>query len=234
VAVRIRQLTREAEHRRVIAEFRARRAADQQARQRPAARSRRRPRKHPQRAPGMQTCTPTTITLPEREHPKRPGAAPGQPGRGAGGHHPRAAPAAGDRRGGRLGRRAVTLHAGLGLPTRGLRRDLALGRPPERQLAEQATAAITGMLLAAALAGLFAAGGVIVAWQLPAAGAVALGAAGFTVPALAARQEAAARPGRPWASSAGACPVDHGAGSLSQMRMAATSTLPRWTKSRLS
>jgi hypothetical protein len=32
-----------------------------------------------------------------------------------------------------------------------------------------------------------------VPWQLPAAGALALGAAGFTVPALAARQEAAAR-----------------------------------------
>ncbi|HVB44515.1 MAG TPA: hypothetical protein VNF47_17700, partial [Streptosporangiaceae bacterium] len=89
----------------------------------------------------------------------------------------------------RLGRPAVTLLAGLGLPTRGLRRDLALlGRPPERQLAEQATAAITGLLLAPALAGLLAAGGVIVAWQLPAAGAIALGAAGFTVPALAARQ----------------------------------------------
>jgi hypothetical protein len=91
---------------------------------------------------------------------RRPGAAPGQPGRGAGGHHPRAAPAAGDRRGGRLGRPAVTLLAGLGLPTRGLRRDLALlGRPPERQLAEQATAAITGMLLAPVLAGLLAADG---------------------------------------------------------------------------
>ena len=94
----------------------------------------------------------------------------------------------------RLGRPAVTLLAALGLPTRGLRRDLALlGRPPERQLAEQATAAITGLLLAPALAGLLAAAGIIVPWQLPAAGAIALGAAGFTVPALAARQEAAAR-----------------------------------------
>ena len=94
----------------------------------------------------------------------------------------------------RLGRPAVTLLAGLGLPTRGLRRDLALlGRPPERQLAEQATAAITGLLLAPALAGLLAAAGISVGWQLPAAGAIALGAAGFTVPALAARQEAAAR-----------------------------------------
>ena len=94
----------------------------------------------------------------------------------------------------RLGRPAASLLAALGLPTRGLRRDLALlGRPPERQLAEQATAAITGLLLAPALAALLAAAGIIVPWQLPAAGALALGAAGFTVPALAARTEAAAR-----------------------------------------
>jgi len=94
----------------------------------------------------------------------------------------------------RLGRPAAGLLAGLGLPTRSLRADLALlGRPPERQLAEQATAAITGLLLAPALAGLLAAAGIIVPWQLPAAGALALAAAGLTVPALAARQEAAAR-----------------------------------------
>ena len=50
----------------------------------------------------------------------------------------------------RLGRPAASLLSALGLPTRGLRRDLALlGRPPERQLAEQATAAITVPALAA-------------------------------------------------------------------------------------
>jgi Flp pilus assembly protein TadB len=94
----------------------------------------------------------------------------------------------------RLGRPAAGLLAGLGLPGRGLRRDLALlGRPPARQLAEQATTAVIGILLLPALAGLLALGGLHLAWQLPAAGALALGAAGFALPALNARQEAAAR-----------------------------------------
>lgn len=89
---------------------------------------------------------------------------------------------------------AAGLLSAAGLPTRGLRRDLdLLGRPPERQLAEQATAAVTGLLLAPALTGLLAAGGIVLPWQLPAACALALGAAGFTLPALAVRQEAAAR-----------------------------------------
>jgi len=94
----------------------------------------------------------------------------------------------------RLGHPAVSALTAIGLPTAGMRRDLALlGRPPERQLAEQATAAIAGVLLAPALAVLLAAGGITMGWQLPAAGAAALGAAGFALPALAARQEAAAR-----------------------------------------
>ena len=94
----------------------------------------------------------------------------------------------------RLGRPAASLLAALGLPTRGLRRDLALlGRPPERQLAEQATAAIIGVLLFPALAALLALGGLHLPWQLPAICAVILGAGGFLLPALSARQEAAAR-----------------------------------------
>jgi Flp pilus assembly protein TadB len=94
----------------------------------------------------------------------------------------------------RLGRPAARLLSALGLPTRSLRRDLALlGRPAERQLAEQATAGITGLLLAPALTGLLAIGGIILPWQLPAAGALALGLLGFTVPALAVQQQAAAR-----------------------------------------
>src|SRR5579875_2962417 len=79
----------------------------------------------------------------------------------------------------RLGQPATGLLAGLGLPGRGLRRDLALlGRPPERQLAEQATAAVIGVLLFPALARLLALGGL----PLPS-----------LLPAVAARQEAAAR-----------------------------------------
>jgi tight adherence protein C len=94
----------------------------------------------------------------------------------------------------RLGRPAAGLLAGLGLPGRGLRRDLALlGRPPERQLAEQATTAIIGVLLFPALTGLLGLAGLHLPWQLPAVCALLLGVAGFLLPALSARQEAAAR-----------------------------------------
>ncbi len=48
----------------------------------------------------------------------------------------------------RAGRPFAAVLAGLGLPSDRVRSDLAvLGRPPGRQLAEQATAAITGLLL---------------------------------------------------------------------------------------
>ncbi len=94
----------------------------------------------------------------------------------------------------RLGRPAAALLAGLGLPGKTLRADLAiLGRPPERLLAEQATAAVAGLLLVPAMTGLLAVGGVSTGWQLPAGGAVVLAVAGFAAPALAVRQEAAAR-----------------------------------------
>jgi Flp pilus assembly protein TadB len=94
----------------------------------------------------------------------------------------------------KVGRPAAGLLACMGLPARSVRRDLALmGRPAERLLAEQATAAITGLLAAPALTGLLAAGGIILPWQLPAAGAVALAAAGYALPVLAVRQQAAAR-----------------------------------------
>ena len=94
----------------------------------------------------------------------------------------------------RLGRPAAALLAALGLPTPAMRRDLAvLGRPAERQLAEQATAALIGLLLVPAMAGLLAVGGLRLPWQLPAIGAIILGVAGFTVPVLAIRQEAASR-----------------------------------------
>jgi tight adherence protein C len=90
--------------------------------------------------------------------------------------------------------RGAALLAGLGLPGKTLRADLAiLGRPPERLLAEQATAAVAGLLVVPAMAGLLAAGGVSAGWQLPAGSAVVLAVAGFTAPALAVRQEAAAR-----------------------------------------
>lgn len=94
----------------------------------------------------------------------------------------------------RLGRPAASLLAGLGLPGKTLCKDLAiLGRPPERLLAEQAAGAVAGLLAVPAMTGLLAAGGVFAGWQLPAFSAVILAAAGFTAPALAVRQEAAAR-----------------------------------------
>lgn len=94
----------------------------------------------------------------------------------------------------RLGSPAVSLLSGLGLPTSGMRRDLAmLGRPAERQLAEQATASLAGLLLPPVLAGVLAVGGIALGWQLPVAGAIALAAAGFAAPALAVHQEAGRR-----------------------------------------
>jgi tight adherence protein C len=94
----------------------------------------------------------------------------------------------------RFGRPAVTILAALGLPTPGIRRDLALlGRAPERLLAEQATTALAGILLPPVFTGLLAAGGLPLGWQIPAAGALFLGAAGFVLPPFAVRSEAARR-----------------------------------------
>ena len=94
----------------------------------------------------------------------------------------------------RLGRPAVVLLSGIGLPTAAVRRDLAvLGRPVERQLAEQATAGLIGLLLVPAMAGLLAIAGLHLTWQLPAAGALVLGAAGAAVPVMTVKQEAASR-----------------------------------------
>ena len=94
----------------------------------------------------------------------------------------------------RLGRPAAGVLAGLGLPTPGVRRDLALlGRPPDQLLAEQATTALAGLLTVPALAGLLAAGGLLLPLQMPAAGALLLAAAGFALPALAAHAEAGRR-----------------------------------------
>lgn len=94
----------------------------------------------------------------------------------------------------RFGRPAAALLASLGMPGQALRRDLAiLSRPAERLLAEQATAAVIGLLLAPATTALLAAGGVTIGWQLPALAAILLAAAGFITPAMAVRQEAAAR-----------------------------------------
>jgi len=104
------------------------------------------------------------------------------------------APAAAGGWAARLGRPAAGILAGLGLPTPGVRRDLALlGRPPDQLLAEQATTALAGLLAVPALTAVLAAGGLLLPWQMPAFGALLLAAAGFLFPALAAHAEAGRR-----------------------------------------
>jgi tight adherence protein C len=110
---------------------------------------------------------------------------------------PQTAPAAPLEEGGwaaRTGRPFAAILASLGLPSGRVRSDLAvLGRPVERQLAEQATTAIAGLLLAPATIAVLALGGVRLGWQLPAAASVILAAAGFVLPDLSVRAEAARR-----------------------------------------
>ena len=94
----------------------------------------------------------------------------------------------------RAGRPFATVLAGLGLPSGRIRSDLdVLGRPAARLLAEQATAAIAGLLIPPAATALLAAGGMSLGWQLPAAVSVILAVAGFAAPDLGVRAEAARR-----------------------------------------
>jgi tight adherence protein C len=94
----------------------------------------------------------------------------------------------------RAGQPFAALLASLGLPGDRVRADLAvLGRPVERQLAEQATTAIAGLLIPPATTAVLALGGVSMGWQLPAAASVLLAAAGFVLPDLNVRAEATRR-----------------------------------------
>jgi tight adherence protein C len=93
-----------------------------------------------------------------------------------------------------LGDRAAGPLARLGLPGPRLERDLALlGQSPESLLAVQATTALTGAFPLPVLAGLAAAEGAHISWQLPAFGTLACAAAGFVLPAVITSREAAAR-----------------------------------------
>lgn len=94
----------------------------------------------------------------------------------------------------RVGRPAVGVLIGLGVPTAVTRRDLAvLGRSLEQQLAEKATAAVAGLLAGPAVVVLLD----VVGWSLPvfwpAWLALALAAGGFLAPDLGVRAEAARR-----------------------------------------
>jgi len=95
--------------------------------------------------------------------------------------------------GARLGRPAVRYLLRLGLPTERTRRELAaVGKPVGVHLAEQATAAVTGLLVPPLLATLLAAAGVHLGVTMPGVASLVLAAAGFLVPELAVRSEAAA------------------------------------------
>lgn len=85
----------------------------------------------------------------------------------------------------RLGRPGVRLLRAAGLPTARTRRDLAaLDRPDATHLAEQAGAALVGLLLPLPIAGLLAAAGLRIGLAAPAAAALFLAALGFAVPTL--------------------------------------------------
>lgn len=97
----------------------------------------------------------------------------------------------------RLGRpiaRALLGAGGGALVWPAVRRDLAvLGRSPERQLAEQVTAALVGLLVVPATVGLCWAVGLDLPLAVPVWGSLVLATAGFVVPALGAHGEAEAR-----------------------------------------
>ncbi|GAA4466334.1 type II secretion system F family protein [Phytohabitans houttuyneae] len=92
----------------------------------------------------------------------------------------------------RWGRPAVKWLRRVGLPTASTRRDLGtLDKPVEVHLAEQATAAVFGLLLPPAAATLFYLADVHPGLGLPVGGSLVLGAAGFLAPELSVRSEAA-------------------------------------------
>ena len=98
----------------------------------------------------------------------------------------------------RLGRPAAGWLARAGLPGGRTRADLELlGRPAAIHLAEQATTAIIGAVLPAAMTDILLLAGLANATAftagVPAWGCLVLAAAGFTVPTIAVRSQAAAR-----------------------------------------
>ncbi len=89
------------------------------------------------------------------------------------------------------GRSMVVMLTRLGLPTAGTRRHLvALGKPAQVHLAEQAIAALLGLLAAPTVAVLLALAGVDLGLTLPLWAALVLAAGGALLPELAVRSEA--------------------------------------------
>jgi tight adherence protein C len=93
---------------------------------------------------------------------------------------------------GRWGRPAVRWLRRAGLPLASTHRDLAtVDKPVDVHLAEQATAAVFGLLLPPAAVALLAFAGLDVSLAMPAVASLVLGAAGFAAPELSVRSEAA-------------------------------------------
>ena len=102
------------------------------------------------------------------------------------------AEAAGSGWAGRWGRPAVRVLRRLGLPTASTRRDLAtVDKPVDVHLAEQATAAVFGVLVPPVFATLLALAGVSFGFTMPAVASLVLGVAGFLAPELSVRSDAA-------------------------------------------
>ncbi|WP_370382191.1 type II secretion system F family protein [Catenulispora sp. GAS73] len=94
----------------------------------------------------------------------------------------------------RVGAPLVGLLQSWNLPGAKVAKDLqVLERSPRRHLAEKAVAALAGLLLLPVLTVALAAAGVVLPWTIPAWGSIAVAAAGFFVPDLNVRSEAAAR-----------------------------------------
>jgi Flp pilus assembly protein TadB len=94
----------------------------------------------------------------------------------------------------RVGRPAVGVLTGLGVPTAASRRDLAItGRSLEQQIAEKATGAVVNLLAGPVLIVLLKAVGWSLPFLWPAWLAIALAAGGFLAPDLGVRVEAARR-----------------------------------------
>lgn len=92
----------------------------------------------------------------------------------------------------RLGRPAVVLLRAWGLPGERLARDLAvIGRPVATHLAEKATLTVAGLLLPALAQLVLALAGLSLGLEVPIIGGLVLAAAGFLLPDLHARSEAA-------------------------------------------
>ncbi|MER5299696.1 type II secretion system F family protein [Streptomyces lasiicapitis] len=94
----------------------------------------------------------------------------------------------------RVGAPFTSVLRSLGLPGKGIARDLAITEhSADTHLAEKAALGLTGLLLPATVDFMLAAGGRAMPWPVPAAGALGLAVGGFLLPDLTVRAEAQRR-----------------------------------------